>query len=61
LAGVLLRPGQIAEGTPRRGTSFVGRHAAFDVVGGHQIEMGLHLVGELVFKALLKMQCTANL
>jgi len=61
LPRLLLRAGHVAEGAASGCAGFGGRHAAFDVFGRHQVEMGLHLVGEIAVEATAKMQGAANL
>ena len=42
--------------TASSGASFAGRHAAFEIVVGHELEVRAHLVGEVVIESAAKMQ-----
>src|SRR5438874_3680319 len=42
--------------TARSGASFAGRHTAFDIVVGHELEVRAHLVGQIVIESAAKMQ-----
>ena len=42
--------------TASSGASFAGRHAAFEIVVGHELEVRAHLVGQIVIESAAKMQ-----